>query len=587
MFEVLLLVGLIALIGLASRWVYERTRIPEVLLLLLVGIALGPLGLITQFGLAPIDPAYFRDATPLVGAVVIVFLVFDASFRLKAQEIFGSASFAALFALANVVACIGILTAMLHYGLGMGLGPSLLLASIVAGPSTYALRSILPFVRASNYTRNVLYLEGTLSTIIICVIAITLMQYGSVPSLQRPGTDDLFRMVASSLSVSLLFGLALAAVLIWLMHAFRVRRTGYLLTLAGLLVLYYADFSLLGGIGVLSIAAVGFALGNSQWLIGLVKRQNHAESDESFSRFQNEMTLFISTFFFVYLGMIFRPSELTVENIALALLLLSGMLFARLVVTLAARLLGHSQHKEDVLLTVMIPSDLLSATLASFTILYPGIAGFSIELVLMAIAASTLFTSFGVGYYERLLRGTYLFRRELRLRDGRKVTVRSFTKDDIGRMGRFLNEMVKEGALISIDSHLSPSEEREMGMGSIAKINRGELILWVGESNGRIIARASAEKMPRRERDNVSLSFYVAQDFRSAGLGSSLLRMIVAESRRFFKPHNLYLTVYSNNKKAIKLYQKQGFAKVGVLPDWMKHEDGYLDRVYMVHRGRK
>ena len=107
------------------------------------------------------------------------------------------------------------------------------------------------------------------------------------------------------------------------------------------------------------------------------------------------------------------------------------------------------------------------------------------------------------------------------------------------------------------------------------------------EHNGRIVARAVAEKMSQRERDNVSLSFYVSKDFRQAGLGSGLLRMLLKEARAFFKPHNLYLTVYSNNKRAIRLYEREGFSMVGVLPGWLKHEGKYLDRIYMVHKGGK
>jgi potassium/hydrogen antiporter len=582
MFEVLFLIGLVALIGLASRWLFEKTKVPEVILLMFLGFLLGPLGLITQFGMPKVDPSYFQDATPVVGAVVIIFLVFDAAFRLKAKEILVNVSFSTVFALANIVACMAILAAVLHFGLGWEPISSLLLAAILCGPSTYAIYSILPLVRASNYTRTVLYLEGTLSTIIVCVIAITLMRFGTLQG--NHGVEELLRLVASSFSISFILGLALGLLLLWTLMNFKTRRFGYLLTLAALLVLYFVDFALLGGIGVISIAVIGFVLGNATPILKLFGKETPYELDESFGALQNEMGLFVSTFFFVYLGMIFRPEELSLANVALALLLLGGILFSRLIVILAARAMGHTQHKENVLLAVMVPSDLLSATLATFIFLYPGIATFKIELVLLAIAATTIFTSLGVGYYERLLRGTYLFRREIRLSSGRVVAIRSFTKDDIGKVGKFLNEMVKEGALIALDQQINPSEEKEMGTTSIVKINRGEMILWVGEWQGRIIARAVAEKMPGRERDNVSLSFYVAKDFRGAGLGSALLRMLVDEATRVFSPHNLYLTVYSDNERAMKLYRREGFAKVGVLPGWMKHEDRYLDRVFMLYR---
>ncbi|VVC01414.1 Sodium/hydrogen exchanger family protein [uncultured archaeon] len=570
--------------GLACRKIFEKTRIPEAILLMLVGFLLGPGGLISYFGLPRIDPQYFQEATPVVGAVVIIFLVFDAGFRLKAREIFGSFSFATAFALANIIACMLVLTALLFYGLGWGITSSLLLAAILCGPSTYAIYSILPLVRASNYTRNVLQLEGVLSTIIVCIIAIALLRYGE-GSGSEPG--KLLQLVASSFSVSAILGLALGLALLWAMQAFKVKRFGYLLTLSALLVLYFTDFTLLGGIGVISVAVIGFVLGNSQEIIGLFGKPAAFEIEESFSSLQSEMGIFVSTFFFVYLGMVFRPWELNAANVGLALLLVGGMLLSRVLVILCAKALGHSQHKEDVLLAAMVPSDLLSATLATLIFVYPGIASFSIELVLLVIAATSLFTSLGVGYYERLIRSAYLFRREVRLSDGRKVIVRTFTKDDVHNVGKFLNEMVREGALIALDQKVSPSEEKEMGLQSIRRINKGEMIMCVGEHSGRIIARGVAEKMQLRERDNVSLSFYVASDFRGLGLGSALLRMLVDEAKRTFRPHNLYLTVYSDNERAMKLYRREGFVKVGVLPGWMKHKGRYLDRVYMIYHGKK
>ena len=110
------------------------------------------------------------------------------------------------------------------------------------------------------------------------------------------------------------------------------------------------------------------------------------------------------------------------------------------------------------------------------------------------------------------------------------------------------------------------------------------MICWVVEHQNKIVGRAVAEKMPRRERDNVSLSFYISKAFRGAGLGTLLIRMIIKEGMRVFRPHNLYLTVYSDNRSAIKLYEREGFQKTGVLPGWMKHNEQYLDRIYMVYR---
>ncbi len=37
------------------------------------------------------------------------------------------------------------------------------------------------------------------------------------------------------------------------------------------------------------------------------------------------------------------------------------------------------------------------------------------------------------------------------------------------------------------------------------------------------------------------------------------------------------------------MYEREGFVKAGVLPDWMRHNNAYFDRIYMVYDpcGRK
>ncbi|MDE1798613.1 MAG: hypothetical protein KGH63_04375, partial [Candidatus Micrarchaeota archaeon] len=67
MFELLFVIGLVAFIGFASRWMFERTRIPEVVILLAVGFALGPLGVLSSLTFIPLDLQTLRAAAPLFG----------------------------------------------------------------------------------------------------------------------------------------------------------------------------------------------------------------------------------------------------------------------------------------------------------------------------------------------------------------------------------------------------------------------------------------------------------------------------------------------------------------------------------------
>ncbi len=580
MFEILVLIGTLMIVGFASRWVFERTRIPEVILLVCIGLMLGPLGLLSNITAITISPQDFRNAAPVVGAVAIISLVFDAGFRLKIEQVFRQISFSFFFSLANVFVCITVLVGILRLGFGWGLHDSLLLGSILGGTSSFAAYSLLPFVKASNHARGILYLEATISTIIVCILAITVMRYDPLDSYPAEG----IKSIISSFSVSALLGLISGIVLLLILFKLHIRKFGYLLLLSSMFLLYFVDFVSFGGVGVISIITIGLVLGNSSFVFKHLGVSGTFDIEEHLKSFQEEITLFIYTFFIVYLGMIAIPERvLSFDTLLTSVALILGILASRSFVLYAGRRLGQSQQHEDLLLIFTMPRGLLSATLSALVFLYPYSQEFRVEVVTIVIVLSAVVTALGIGYYERKFKDTSLFKQEVSLKDGRKVTVRSFTRDDQGKIRKFLNELVKEGALISFDRYVNPIEEREMARESLEKINRGDMVVWVGEHDTRIIARALAKRGEKREQDNVSLSLYVAKEFRGLGLGTILLRMLISESKKVFRPRNLYLAAYSNNLPAISLYESEGFVKVGSLPGWSKYQNKYLDEIYMVY----
>ena len=582
MFEILFLFGLIIAIGFASRWVFERTRVPEVIILLLIGFALGPLGLIKYFGIPAVGRQEFEGIAPLIGAVAIISMVFEAGLRLRVKEFPANIAKSALSAALNIGVCIVILGGILHFALGWGKIDALLFGTILGGMSSFAAYSILPLTRTTNKLRNAIYLEGTLSTIAISIMSIALLRYSWLSN--QNGLAGLSSFVFLLFSVSFIIGLVLGVLLLLILLNFKVKRLSFFLLFAALLMAYFIDFSYLGGIGVISVAMIGFVLANSEDFFRLIKKTASFEVDESFKGVYREISLFINTFFFVYLGFIFRPEQLGVEEIFAPVLLVAGIFLARAIVSRVMRKITGFQRHEEFLSTVIVPRDILTATLAAFAFVFlPYQPVFSIEIVCLVIAYSAIASSAGISWYERIFKNTFLFRTEVVLKDKRKVIVRSFTRDDIGKLRGFFNEFVKEGAYIAIDQRISAAEEKEMGLDTIAKMNKKEMIVWVVEYQNNIVGQTVAQKMPKRERDNVSLSFYIAKDFRGAGLGRILIKMIVKEAKTTFNPHNLYLTVYSDNRKAIKLYEMEGFVKCGVLPGWMKYNNTYLDRIYMVY----
>ncbi len=72
------------------------------------------------------------------------------------------------------------------------------------------------------------------------------------------------------------------------------------------------------------------------------------------------------------------------------------------------------------------------------------------------------------------------------------------------------------------------------------------------------------------------LNLCVDQKYRNLGYGEKILDFLINEVRNL-KIIEIYLEVRPSNKKAIALYLKKGFEKIGERPSYYKHSDGRED----------
>jgi putative acetyltransferase len=100
-------------------------------------------------------------------------------------------------------------------------------------------------------------------------------------------------------------------------------------------------------------------------------------------------------------------------------------------------------------------------------------------------------------------------------------------------------------------------------------------------AGGRVIGTLGVAREPHPVTRHVaSIGMQVAQDWRSRGVGSALL----AEALRWARwagVEKLALTVYPDNDRARKLYEKFGFVEEGRLIGHSKKRHGYEDEIVM------
>lgn len=354
MAAILLGIGLMVFLAHFFAALFARTRVPDVLLLMLVGIALGPVGHL-------LTPADFGKVGAVLSNLAFVIILFESGLTLDIgvlQSAVGttlrlSLSTAALtFASATVAGLAS----------GLPLLQSTLLGSILAATATSVVIPMVKSLRVGGTVGTVLVLEAAL-TDVLCIVATN-----SLIGVATMGKLEPLRMVGNILS-ALVFAavLGVLAGAVWLALLGRVRRfDNSMFTTVAWALMVFGVADELGFSGAVAVVALGATLTNKERfriteLPGLRGRQI-AELDDADFAFFGELLFLLKTFFFLYLGLSMRMPSL--QNLGWALVILLPLYIGRhaLVRLFVPRTVPASHAT---VATVMVPKGLAAAVLAS------------------------------------------------------------------------------------------------------------------------------------------------------------------------------------------------------------------------------
>lgn len=347
----------IILIGFAANFMFKKTGLPDMLILIVLGAIFGPL-------LGVFDPTAVKNFAPYIAALALAYILFDGGMGLNIKKVFSNSIKAVLLAVVGFsfsVIGVCIFTVFVYqvpwvYGLLFG--------SIFGGSSSVVVISLASKIKLSEKGCTVLILESAITDILCIVISLSLLD---IIITGQANLNAIAVGIAGKLLIGLLIGLALG--LGWL---FALRKVvsmpfSYMLTL-GIVLLGYAASESIGGSGALSALVFGLILGNERELFRLLSKVLPTEEkpvmvvSKGLKRFEAEIAFLIRTFFFVFLGIIFTYSSLVilVSGIALSLVLLVTRLGAVYLTT------SHSSlAKERPIMTVVLTRGLAAAVLAT------------------------------------------------------------------------------------------------------------------------------------------------------------------------------------------------------------------------------
>ena len=173
--------------------------------------------------------------------------------------------------------------------------------------------------------------------------------------------------------------------------------------------------------------------------------------------------------------------------------------------------------------------------------------------------------------------------RTFQLPNGEVLTVRSLCADDAAALSAFRLATYRETHFLArYPEECASLEAVQKGLaGSEASALNFEVGAFAGE---KLVGEFGvAQVRPHiKYRHRAGMGISVLKDYWGCGLGSFLMQLAVdqAKANGF---EQLELDVYSDNARAIHLYEKFGFERCGTMPHAFKLKDGtYRDEIMMV-----
>jgi len=164
------------------------------------------------------------------------------------------------------------------------------------------------------------------------------------------------------------------------------------------------------------------------------------------------------------------------------------------------------------------------------------------------------------------------------LTDGRKAALDWLRKDDIPEVMKVLNDVIREGKYLFMNSEIADVEQEFQWFERGTKEGMYYLVGRVGD---KVVGGASIHPKTDKHAHVASYGIFIHKNYRNLGLGTTLTKTLIEIAKKRGL-EILQLSVYSTNKRAAHVYQKCGFKQAGRLKNGIKFLDGtYADEIIM------
>lgn len=386
----LIVSALIILIGFLANFFFNKTGLPDMLVLIFLGALFGPI-------LGVFNPTAVQSLAPYIAALALAYILFDGGMGLNIRQVlYNSPKALLLAALGFVFAILGVTTFMVIV-FSMPIIYGLLFGTIFGGSSSVAVISLASKVKINEKGSIILILESAITDILCVVVSLSLID---VIVTGQANVGAIGVTIASKFLIGIGIGFLLGFAWLFALRKVVSLPFSYMLTI-GIVLLGYASSESLGGSGALSALLFGLILGNEKEIFKIFRQNNLLNRNgktalsvsKGLKRFEAEIAFLIRTFFFVFLGIIFSISSVTLllSGIVLALILFVTRFGAVWITTLKSTL-----KKDREIMTVVLTRGLAAAVLATLPAQYGlSYSNLFVDLAVVVIVVTAIMATVG------------------------------------------------------------------------------------------------------------------------------------------------------------------------------------------------
>ncbi len=391
----LLLISLIVLFGYFAEWIFEKYSIPDTLSLLLIGFLIGPsvLNLLSIQSLSKI--------APLFTTFTLLFLMFDGGLDIDLKSFADGLGAGLIIGLWNFFLSSILITGIMYY-IDRDLISALLLGFTLGGITSAYVIPILKQLDVNKKVFTVLTIESSVTDVLSIVFAITIMQ---IKIAHQFKAGMIFSNIASLFAIAGFTGIIFGILWFYIEGTIVKEDENYIMMIAYVVIVYIIT-EYLGGNGAISSLFLGLVLANSRPIksFGKIIKGKRKKVDKKQKPivskreklFYKEISFFLKTFFFVYIGLLLNLKN--TEAVVIGLTISISLMLIRPISSLFTKKFEYFDRK---LINSLFARGIAPAVIILIAKENGAIKDqLSIDVVYFVITASIILSSFKVFLYK-------------------------------------------------------------------------------------------------------------------------------------------------------------------------------------------